>query len=201
MLPVSKAADDYTDGHGWAKLDQTACHELASVIASLGPREFEKHCRIVLVLYKLIGSSGTIGKGVGYRTIASAAGVTEKAARHMVMRLENDGILVRTKGGRAFWWHEESALQGADPSAPQGADPLPLDPPEGADPSAPKPARRGTHKIVEDNQNRLSSTTIDDIAASPDGGPHITEEEMAEINAKYERYMARARELGYGDAG
>lgn len=200
-MPVSR---DYTDGHGWAKLDQTACHELASVIASLGPREFEKHCRIVLVLYKLIGSSGTIGRGVGYRTIASAAGVTEAAARWTVERLEKNGMLIRTKDGRQFYWHCGSVVETTDPSVVETTDPLLLDLALTTCNSVARPACSSTHKIVEDNQNRLSSTTNHDIAASPDGEPHITEEEITpeealEIEAEYQRYLARRRELGYGD--
>ena len=199
-MPVS-ADNDYTDGRGWAKLDQAACNELASVIASLGARKFEEHCRIVLTLYRLIGKNGTIGRGVGYRTIANAAGVSEHAARLMVERLEKDEILIRTKSGRRFYWHCGSVVETTEGSVAKTTDPLSLNPSVATEGSVAKPGSSDTLKIVEDNQNRLSSTTIDDIAASPDGGPHITEEEMAEINAKYERYMARARELGYGDAG
>ena len=198
-MPVSKADDDYTDGHGWAKLDQTACNELASVIASLGTREFEKHCKIVLTLYKLIGKDGTIADNIGYRTIASAAGVTESAARWMVDRLVKDEILIKAKSGKRFYWHCGSVAETTDPSVVETTDPLLLDPSETTDPSVARSGSSNTHKTVEDSQNRLSSTANDDIAASPDGGPHITEEEAAKIDERYERYLARAKELGYGD--
>lgn len=83
---------DYTDGGGWAKLDQTSADELTRIIGSFGGRSLVQRTHILLTMFSMIGRDGTIS--VGYDTIAKAAGVEVTAVRRLVsslMEQDEDG--------------------------------------------------------------------------------------------------------------
>lgn len=126
-------AADYTDGGGWAKIDQTACDHLADIVATFSPAYMAAHTRMLLTLYRSIGNDGTIA--IGYRKLAERSGVTERAAYKFIEKMEQRGILVRvgerkTPAGdytvRRFAWMEGATQEGSTPAtqkAPSGKHP------------------------------------------------------------------------------
>ena len=96
-------AGDYTDGGGWAKLDQTAVYELSAIASTFSPRFMEKQFRMLLTIYRSMDADGLIS--MGYRTLAERAGVTKQSAERFVHKLEESGDLEiveekKNKGGR-----------------------------------------------------------------------------------------------------
>lgn len=85
-------AADYTDGGGWAKLDQTAADGLATVAETFPAAKRGKYFRMLLTLYSATGRDGCVT--IGRRTLAERAGVHEESARRFLAKLENDGFLV-----------------------------------------------------------------------------------------------------------
>lgn len=118
------AARDYTDGGGWAKLDQTACAQLARIIARFPPKYSEKYTLMLLTLYRSMTNDGVIS--IGYRTLAERAGVTRQSAERFVTKLESDGELVKVgevsnNGGRytmrRFEWMEGDSVNRVTPDS------------------------------------------------------------------------------------
>ena len=85
-------AVDYTDGGGWAKLDNTAALEMADVMASFPPKSAKRYARMLLVLYASTSKNGTVT--TGYRTLAERAGVPESAAYRFIAWLDKNGVLI-----------------------------------------------------------------------------------------------------------
>ena len=85
-------AADYTDGGGWAKLDQAAAFGLARAASSFPTSKLEKYTRMLLVLYSGTGRDGCVT--MGRRTLAERAGVSEDTARSFIDRLEDRGVLI-----------------------------------------------------------------------------------------------------------
>lgn len=127
------AASDYTDGGGWAKLDQAACDRIAEIVATFSPAYMATHTRMLLTLYRSLDKDGTIT--IGYRKLAERAGVTERAAYKFIEKMEKGGVLVRvgerkTPAGdytvRRFYWMEGATQEGSTPAtqkAPSGKHP------------------------------------------------------------------------------
>ena len=85
-------AADYTDGGGWAKLDQRSADMLADVIAEFGEAKLKERTKMILTLYRHVTSRGTFK--VGYDQLAKDAGVTFSKARGFFGYLQKNGVIV-----------------------------------------------------------------------------------------------------------
>ena len=98
-------AADYTDGGGWAKLDQTAAQELASVISTFTKRTVAKYTLLLLTLYRSMDADGRIT--AGYESMSKMTGIPIRTVRRFIEDMESQGVLVRIgsykrKGGGSF---------------------------------------------------------------------------------------------------
>lgn len=169
-----EVARDYTDGHGWAKLDATCAHRLAETMCALRGRTADKRRDMLLWCFSRLSEGNPPTFRVGARTLARACGYTHKAARKFLEFMDEEGWFVVTKGAddgltdtRTFWWF-------ADEGVPfEGHTPCPKPRSQGHTHCAPEAGSRGTHQMTE------SSESVDDsvIPAPPpfpapaDAGP------------------------------
>ena len=171
MSRSKETSEDYTDGHGWARLDQAACNGLSDIIATFGSTKMHVHCRILLTLYKSIGNDGKISKRIGYGTIAKAAGVSEASARWLIQKLEKDGTLINTDGIRQFWWMAEGVV----PTTPHPV--VPTTPPlllDAVTTTGGGVVTAGSYNTLHTVTDSTKGTVCDspcDQAAPPEGGP------------------------------
>lgn len=107
-------ARDYTDGHGWAKLDATCAHRLAETMCALRGRTADKRRDMLLWCFSRLSDGDPPTFRVGARTIAKACGVTRRAAMMFLDAMDGDGWFVITKETedgltpeRTFWWFAE----------------------------------------------------------------------------------------------
>ena len=107
-------ARDYTDGHGWAKLDATCAHRLAETMCALRGRTADKRRDMLLWCYSRMSEGSPPTFRVGARTLAKACGVTRRAAMMFLDAMDGDGWFVITKETedgltpeRTFWWFAE----------------------------------------------------------------------------------------------
>ena len=111
-------ARDYTDGHGWAKLDATAAHRLAETMCALRGRTADKRRDMLLWCYSRMSEGDPPTFRVGARTLARACGVTRRAAMMFLEAMDGEGWFVVTKEPddgltpeRTFWWFSESGTE------------------------------------------------------------------------------------------
>lgn len=107
-------ARDYTDGHGWAKLDATCAHRLADTMCALRGRTADKRRDMLLWCFSRLSEGNPPTFRVGARTLARACGVSKDAARIFLNRMDDEGWFVVTKEvekgltpERTFWWFAE----------------------------------------------------------------------------------------------
>lgn len=157
-------ARDYTDGHGWAKLDATCAHRLAETMCALRGRTADKRRDMLLWCFSRLSEGDPPTFRVGARTLARACGYTYKAARKFLEFMDEEGWFVVTKKAddgltdtRTFWWFAE------DTAPLEGRTLRPKTRSEGRTTCAPEAASRGAHQMTE------SSESVDDsvIPAPP----------------------------------
>lgn len=168
------AANDYTDGGGWAKLDQTAALELADVIASFPPKGAQRYTRMLLALYASTAKDGTVS--MGFRTLAERAGVPEMSARHFFAWMDKHGVLVsegakRTKSGqftvRRWAWIEDGGV------SINRHTPVSVSQSESTHPRVYSPERIDTHQIYQSKSEggSASATAMADPQPATDDAP------------------------------
>lgn len=145
-------ARDYTDGHGWAKLDATAAHRLAETMCALRGRTADKRRDMLLWCYSRMSEGDPPTFRVGARTLARACGYTRQAAREFLDLMDEEGWFVVTKKvekgltpERTFWWFAEDGGVQKHPTlgckartqhpSGWGAEPCPSTPHQMAEPS------------------------------------------------------------------
>lgn len=100
---------DYTDGGGWAKLDQRSADMLAEAVGLFRKKELVERTRMLLTLFRCIANDGTFA--VSEKDLAERAKTTIDKARRFFSALEKAGLAIRTgrlKDGtiiRRFSWH------------------------------------------------------------------------------------------------
>lgn len=151
-------ARDYTDGHGWAKLDATAAHRLAETMCALRGRTADKRRDMLLWCYSRMSEGDPPTFRVGARTLARACGVSHKSARLFLEFMDSEGWFVITKDAdegmtdeRTFWWFSEGTVP------LEGHTPCPKTRSEGHTTCAPRPARKGTHQMAEPSEDGYGS--------------------------------------------
>lgn len=104
------SAADYTDGGGWAKLDQRSADMLAEAVGLFRKSERVERTRMLLTLFRCIASNGTFA--VSEKDLAEKARTTVDKASGLFEALEKADVIVRTnsklKDGtivRRFSWH------------------------------------------------------------------------------------------------
>lgn len=114
---------DYSDGHGWGKLDNTAARGLADIIDTFGDsRTRHDYTALLLCLYASLGQDGVAV--VGRDTLAKRAKVSTGKARRFLELGEAAGWLVRAGERRTttgtytvrrfdFDWRRESVSPSA----------------------------------------------------------------------------------------
>lgn len=147
-----EVARDYTDGHGWAKLDATCAHRLAETMCALRGRTADKRRDMLLWCFSRLSEGNPPTFRVGARTLAKACGHTRQAAREFLGLMDEEGWFVTTKEvekgltpERTFWWFAEGGGVQQHPTLgcktqPQhpsgwGAEPSPSTPHQMAEPS------------------------------------------------------------------
>lgn len=144
-------ARDYTDGHGWARLDATSARCLAECMCSMTGRTAGKRREMLLWCFSRLNGGNQPTFRVGARTLAKACGVSHKAARLFIEAMDEDGWFVTVKEAadgmtpsRTFWWLAERG------TVPQKGHTLcPKTRSQGHTPCAPTSAPRGTHQNTE----------------------------------------------------
>ena len=111
-------ARDYTDGHGWAKLDATCAHRLAETMCALRGRTADKRRDMLLWCFSRLSDGDPPTFRVGARTLAKACGVTRRAAMMFLSYMDEEGWFVVTKEAdegltheRTFWWFAEGGTE------------------------------------------------------------------------------------------
>lgn len=111
-------ARDYTDGHGWAKLDATSAHRLAETMCALRGRTADKRRDMLLWCFSRLSDGDPPTFRVGARTLAKACGVTRRAAMMFLSHMDEEGWFVVTKEAdegltheRTFWWFAEGGTE------------------------------------------------------------------------------------------
>lgn len=111
-------ARDYTDGHGWAKLDATCAHRLAETMCALRGRTADKRRDMLLWCFSRLSEGNPPTFRVGARTLAKACGVTRRAAMMFLACMDEEGWFVVTKEAedgltheRTFWWFAEGGTE------------------------------------------------------------------------------------------
>lgn len=84
---------DYTDGGGWAKLDQAGAEGLSEIIGTFSPRTRMLKTRMLLTLYASLDKSGQTS--LSYRRLAKRTGASNGQAQRFIEELEQDGFLIR----------------------------------------------------------------------------------------------------------
>lgn len=103
------SAADYTDGGGWAKLDQRSADMLAEAVGLFRKKELVERTRMLLTLFRCIASDGTFA--VSEQDLADRAGTTKDKASGLFDALEKAGIVIRVNKlkdktiVRRFSWH------------------------------------------------------------------------------------------------
>ena len=151
-------ARDYTDGHGWAKLDATAAHRLAETMCALRGRTADKRRDMLLWCYSRMSDGDPPTFRVGARTLAKACGVSHKSARLFLDFMDSEGWFVVTKEAddgltdeRTFWWFAEGTvpLEGHTPCRKPRS--------QGHTHCAPRHGSKGTHQMAEPSDNGYGS--------------------------------------------
>lgn len=147
-------ARDYTDGHGWSKLDATAAHRLAETMCAMRGRTADKRRDMLLWCYSRLSDGNPPTFRVGARTLAKACGYTYKAARKFLEFMDEEGWFVVTKEAedgltdtRTFWWFAE------DTAPLEGRTLRPRERSEGRTPCAPEAGPRGAHQMTESSES------------------------------------------------
>ena len=102
-------AADYTDGGGWAKLDQRSADMLAEAVGLFRKKELVERTRMLLTLFRCIANDGTFA--VSEQDLADRAGTTKDKASGLFDALEKAGIVIRVNKlkdktiVRRFSWH------------------------------------------------------------------------------------------------
>lgn len=111
-------ARDYTDGHGWAKLDATCAHRLAETMCALRGRTADKRRDMLLWCFSRLSEGNPPTFRVGARTLARACGVTRRAAMMFLACMDEEGWFVVTKEAeegltheRTLWWFAEGGTE------------------------------------------------------------------------------------------
>lgn len=100
---------DYTDGGGWAKLDQRSADMLAEAVGLFRKKELVERTRMLLTLFRCIANDGTFA--VSEQDLADRAGTTKDKASGLFDALEKAGIVIRVNKlkdktiVRRFSWH------------------------------------------------------------------------------------------------
>ena len=147
-------ARDYTDGHGWAKLDATAAHRLAETMCALRGRTADKRRDMLLWCYSHMREGDPPTFRVGARTLAKACGVSRKAAMLFLEAMDGEGWFVITKEAedgltdeRTFWWFAEAT------GPLEGTTPVPKPRSQGTGGRSPRHSSKGPHQMAEPSDN------------------------------------------------
>lgn len=169
-----EVARDYTDGHGWAKLDATCAHRLAETMCALRGRTADKRRDMLLWCFSRLSDGDPPTFRVGARTLAKACGYTYKTARKFLEFMDEEGWFVITKEAddgltdtRTFWWFAEE-------TAPlEGRTLRPNSRSQGRTTCAPRPASKGAHQMAEPSDNGYGSAipSPPPYPAPADAGP------------------------------
>ena len=169
-----EVARDYTDGHGWAKLDAACAHRLAETMCALRGRTADKRRDMLLWCFSRLSDGDPPTFRVGARTLAKACGYTYKAARKFLEFMDEEGWFVVTKEAedgltdtRTFWWFAE------DTAPLEGRTLRPKTRSEGRTPCAPEAASWGAHQMAEPSDNGYGSAipSPPPYPAPADAGP------------------------------
>ena len=169
-----EVARDYTDGHGWAKLDATCAHRLAETMCALRGRTADKRRDMLLWCFSRLSDGDPPTFRVGARTLAKACGYTYKTARKFLEFMDEEGWFVITKEAddgltdtRTFWWFAE------DTAPLEGRTLRPKTRFEGRTPCAPRPASKGAHQMAEpsDRGHGSAMPSPPPYPAPADAGP------------------------------
>lgn len=144
-------AADYTDGGGWAKLDQRSADMLAEAVGLFRKSERVERTRMLLTLFRCVASNGTFA--VSEKDLAEKARTTVDKASRLFEALEKADVIVRTnsklKDGtivRRFSWHN-----GENPGVSAGGNGE--NPGVSAGGSSRKPGKSAYIKRVQSTQN------------------------------------------------
>lgn len=155
-------ARDYTDGHGWAKLDATCAHRLAETMCALRGRTADKRRDMLLWCFSRLSDGDPPTFRVGARTLAKACGVSKDAARIFLNRMDDEGWFVATKEAekgltpeRTFWWFAEGGGE------LEVTTPVTKPRPQVTGGRRPRPASKSPHQMTE------SSERDDDYVITP----------------------------------
>lgn len=169
-----EVARDYTDGHGWAKLDATCAHRLAETMCALRGRTADKRRDMLLWCFSRLSDGDPPTFRVGARTLAKACGVSKDAARIFLNRMDDEGWFVVTKEvekgltpERTFWWFAEEGgeLEVTTPvSKPRS---------QVTGGRRPRPASKSPHQMAEPSDNGYGSAipSPPPYPAPADAGP------------------------------
>ena len=153
-----EVARDYTDGHGWAKLDATCAHRLAETMCALRGRTADKRRDMLLWCFSRLSDGDPPTFRVGARTLAKACGVSRKAAMLFLSSMDEEGWFVVTKEAedgltdeRTFWWFAEATgpLEGTTPVRKTRS--------QGTGGRSPRHGSKGPHQMAEPSDNGYGS--------------------------------------------
>ena len=149
---------DYTDGGGWAKLDQRSARRLSEILVSFNDaRTRATWTRMLLALYASIGQSGRTS--LGAKRLSKLSDTTEKQAERFLAAMESQGFIEpvgEIENGkyhhRKFQWMAVGPAE-EGPYPPTEVGPSPPQTPIDAGPYPPaNPPKSGTHQRVQSTQ-------------------------------------------------